>query len=303
MILSAALVAAAFAAPAAAGDAPALELARGAIARHQIVAVGRDLVVDGEALAGVTAIDGSARIAGAVTGDVTVLGGDAVLAPSAVVRGHVHVLGGRLVAAAGARIDGRSVAYPSFSRAWLTLVEGPSLGLSAASPLVLAAKLGLLAAWLALTVGLFAAGGRALATGSEEIRREPLLCFASGLVAVLALVLTGLLLSAVLPSPLALPLLALVVLTALVAKLWGMAAGFHALGVALHAARGARRVPALAAATLGLAVLGALKFVPWIGVAVWSAATLVGVGAALRTKFGRREPWFAPADLYASSAL
>jgi hypothetical protein len=223
--------------------APALVLERGAVARHQMVAVGRDVRVDGEAFAGVTAIDGSARVTGTVAGDLVVLGGDATLSPSAVVRGDVQVLGGRLAIAPGARVDGRSVAYPTFSRAWLTLLEGPSLGLPASSPVVLGAKLGLVAAWLALTVLLFAAGGRALAVASEEIRAEPLLCFATGLVAVLAIVLTTLLVSAALPPPLALPFVVLAVLAALLAKLWGSVAAFHALGRALTGRRGRRGQP------------------------------------------------------------
>jgi hypothetical protein len=256
-----------------------------------MVAVGRDVRIDGEALAGVTAIDGSARITGSVAGDLTVLGGDATLAPSAVVRGDVEVLGGRLSIAPGARVDGRSVAYPTFSRAWLTLLEGPSLGLPATSPVVIAAKLGLVAAWLALTVVLFAVAGRPLAAAAEQVRLEPLHCFASGLVAVLAALLTALLLSAALPSPVSLPLVALVVLGALVAKLWGSVAVFHALGRALLSKAARRRLPALHAAALGLVVLGALKFVPWLGVAAWSALTLVGVGATLRSQFGRRERW------------
>ena len=285
------------AAPAPGSDAPALVLERGAVARHQIVAVGRDVLVDGEALAGVTALDGTARISGSVAGDVTVLGGDAVLASTAIVRGHVQVLGGRLRAEPGARIEGRSVAYPTFSRAWLTLLEGPSLGLSAGSPVVLGAKLGLLSAWLALTVGLFAAGGRSLAEASEQVRGEPLLCFATGLVAVLAMVLTAVMLSALLPSAFALPLLALVVLVALAAKLWGSVAVFHAAGRALAGRR--RRLPTLHEACLGLAVLGLVKFVPWLGVAVWSAVTFVGVGAALRVRFGGAERPTAAERLFA----
>jgi len=296
MIPFAALGLALAVAAAPAPDAPALVLERGAVARHQMVAVGRDVIVGGEALAGVTALDGTARIAGSVAGDVTVLGGDAVLEPTAIVLGNVQVLGGRLHAAPGARIDGRSVAYPTFSRAWLTLLEGPSLGLSAGSPVVLGAKLGLLAAWLALTVGLFAAGGRALGEASAQVRGEPLLCFATGLVAVLALFLSAMMLSALLPAPFALPLLVLVVLAALAAKLWGSVAVFHAAGRALA---GRRRLPTLHEACLGLALLGALKFVPWLGVAVWSAVTLVGVGAALRTRFGHAHESHGTLDQFA----
>lgn len=277
-------------------DDPALVLEAGAVARRQLVAVGQDLVVAGDALAGATVVDGSARISGSVSGDLTVLGGDATLAPTASISGHVHVLGGRLQAAPGARIDGRSVAYPTFSRAWLTLLEGPSLGLSAGSPIVLGAKLGLLAAWLGLTVLLFAVGGRPLGAVSVELRTEPLLSFLTGLVAVLGVTLTALLLSAVLPSLLALPLLVLVVLAIFLAKLWGTVAAFHALGEALLTLRGRRRPRALDAASVGFVVLGLVKFVPYLGVAAWAAVTFVAVGATLRTKFGRREAWFAPHD-------
>lgn len=278
-----------------AGMAPAAErlealvLERGAVARHQIVAVGRDVVIDGEALAGVTALEGSARVSGTIAGDLTVLGGSATLAPGALVRGNVHILGGRLAVSPGARIDGRSVAYPTVSRAWTTLLEGPSLGLPSSSPVVLAAKLGLVAAWLAVTIVLFAAGGRGLQLASDEIGREPLICFATGLVAVLAALLTSLLLAEALPSPLAVPLVALLLLAAVVARLWGVVALFHALGRAALGFAGRRRVQALHAALAGLVLLALLKFVPWAGVVVWGAATLVGVGAALRTGFGRRD--------------
>jgi len=273
------------------GSASALVLEQGAVSRHQIVAVGKDLVVAGEALAGVTALEGSARISGTVAGDVTVMGGDVTLEPTARVGGSVHVLGGHLRLEPGALVEGSSVAYPSFSRAGLTLLEGPSLGMAATSPVVLAAKLGLVAAWLAITLILFVTTGRSLVAASDEIRREPLLCFASGLVAVLALVLTGLLLDALLPSPLSLPLLSIVVVTGIVAKLWGSVAVFHLVGRLVLRALVHGRRPLLHEALLGVLLLGALKFVPVAGIAIWTAMTLVGVGAALRTRFGRLEGW------------
>ena len=43
-------------------------------------------------------------------------------------------MGGDIQAEPGARIGGTSVSYPNASPSLLTFIEGPSLGLSAASP-------------------------------------------------------------------------------------------------------------------------------------------------------------------------
>lgn len=274
---------------------PGLHLEKGSIARQPIVAVGRSIEVDGEALAGVTAIHGSVTVTGRVVGDVTVLGGDLHLAARARIEGDALILGGRFVASRDSFLSGRAVAYPTVSHAWLTLLEGPSLGLDAGSPLVLGAKLGLVAAWLALTLLLFSTAARSVVRTADEIRLDPLRCFATGLVGVASIVLTTLFFSALLPSLVAVPMLVLVVLGALALKLWGMVAVFHGLGrwLARKLARGRMpRVVQLHAAVYGLLALGALKLVPYLGIWAWTAATLIGIGAALRTKFGRYEPWF-----------
>ena len=271
---------------------PALRLERGSVARQQLVAIGRDIAIEGDALSDVVALEGSVAVAGHVAGDVIVLGGDVRLGSRARVDGDVFVVGGAVAAATGAQIGGRSVSYPTASSAFLTLLEGPSLGLSATSPIVLGAKLALLAAWAALLLLFFAAGGRELLATSEQVRVEPFRSFLVGLTAILAAVLTALFFSAFAGALVGVPLLGLVVLFAVVLKLWGMVAVFHALGDWLAARLLRRRLRPLNAATLGLLVLGALKMVPWIGIWSWTIATLIGVGAALSTKLGRREPWF-----------
>lgn len=275
--------------------APALVLAAGSVAHRQLVAVGRDLEVAGEAFADAVALDGSVTVSGRVGGDVLALGGDVRLTPSARVGGDVFALGGTVTTAAGATLGGRSVSYPDASAAWMTLLEGPALGLSAGSPLVVGGKLALLAAWLALAIAFFAVSGRQVLSTSRGVAEEPLRSFATGLVGVVALLLTALLFSAFAAALVGVPMLALAVLLALVLKLWGMIAVFHALGDWLGRRVFGRPLRALNAATLGLLVLGAVKFVPYLGIWTWTAATFLGVGAALATKFGRREPWFEPA--------
>ena len=278
--------------PRSASPAAALRLERGSLARHQLVAIGRDLIVDGEALGDVAAVQGSVEVSGRVNGDVVVLGGGVRLLPTAHVGGDVSALGGVIQAAPGSRVDGRMVSYPTASSAWVTLMEGPSLGLGFASRLVVGAKLALLAAWTALLLLLFAASGRQVLGTADGVRREPFRSFWVGLTGVLALVLTGLFFSLFAGGLVGVPLLVLVVLLAMILKLWGMVAVFYALGEWLARRVFNRRPRPLNAATLGLLVMGAVKFLPWIGVWTWTAATLIGIGAALSTKFGRREPWF-----------
>jgi hypothetical protein len=264
----------------------------GAVTSQQLVGVGRDVVVQGQALADVAALDGSVEVSGQVTGDVVVLRGDVRLAPTARVGGDIFVVGGTIRAAPGAHAGGRMVSYPTASNAWMTLMEGPSLGLGFASRMVVGAKLALLAAWAALLLLFFATSGRQLLETADGVRREPFRSFVTGLTGVVTLVLTALFFSAFAGGMIGLPLLILVVLLGMVLKLWGMVAVFYALGdwISLHLLR--RRFRPLNAATVGLLVLGAIKFLPWFGVVAWTTATFIGIGAALSTKFGRREPWF-----------
>jgi hypothetical protein len=275
-----------------AGGKVALHLEKGSIARHQLVALGRDLVIDGDALSDVAALSGSVEISGNVAGDVVLFAGNAHLASTARVDGDVFALGGRVDAAPGARIGGRSVSYPTVSSAWLTLIEGPTLGLSALSPVVVGAKVALLAAWAVLVLLFFAASGREVLGTADSVRREPFRSFFIGLTGVLTLFLTALFFGAFAGALVGLPLLILVILLAIVLKLWGSVAVFYALGdwIAIHLLH--RRVRPLNAATGGLLLLGVLKFLPWIGDWTWTVVSFIGVGAALATKFGRREPWF-----------
>lgn len=279
-------------APVLAEKEPALVISPGSVAQRQVVALGRDLVIDGQAASDVAAVNGSVRVTGQVEGDVIVLGGGVELGSTARVRGDVFVLGGSIEAASGASIGGRSVSYPNVSAAWIVLLEGPALGQSSSSAVVIGAKLALLAAWLGWSLVLFATNGRGVLSISEAVSRHPIRNFFVGLSGVLASFLTALFFSAFAAILVGVPLLALVVLLALLLKLWGMVAVFHAAGGALTRRFSQRRWIPLNAAVVGLGLLGLVKLLPWVGTWAWTVASLIGVGAALTTKFGRREPWF-----------
>jgi hypothetical protein len=271
---------------------PAIVVEQGSYARQQVVAIGRDLEVRGEAESDVAAIGGSIRVFGRVKGDVVAMGGDCELLAGAQIGGDVFVLGGNLIIEEGVEIGGRSVSYPTVSSAWLTLMEGPSLGLASSSRVVIGAKLALLAAWLALTLVLLATSGRQILSTSDQIRIEPARDFVVGVTGVLALFMTALLFSAFAAAVVGLPLLILVLLLLLMLKLWGMVAVFHVVGAWVTSRVLKRRVQPLNSALVGLLILGCLKLIPWVGIWIWTIASLVGVGASLVTKFGRQEPWF-----------
>ena len=278
---------------------PAYHLGKGSFARQRIVTLGRDLIIDGEARSHAVALDGSASVTGLVEGDLIVLGGDVTLGESARVAGDVYVLGGTIHAAPGADIGGRSVAYPEASNLWITLLEGPALGHSAASRLVIGAKFALLAFWTLVLLLVFATSRRELLATSEAVREEPFRSFFVGLTGVAAMMLTALFFSAFAGTLLSVPLLVVVAVVALLLRFWGMVAVFHALGSWLYQTlrkwlkKSGRRVsPPVTLAFWGLLALGIVKLLPYVGVWTWSMATFIGVGAALTTKFGRREAWF-----------
>ena len=271
---------------------PAIVVEEGSVARQEVVALGRDLVVAGEAMSDVVSISGSTRVEGRVGGDVIVLGGDGRLSETARVAGDVFVLGGRLETAPGARIEGRSVSYPTVSSAWLTLIEGPSLGLSAGSPVILGAKLALMAAWLALTLLLFATSGRQLLETSESVQANAGRNFVTGVAGVLAMLLTALFFSAFAAAIVGIPLLILVVLLALMLKLWGMVSVFHATGYWLLARLFKKRALPLNYASSGSSFWARSSSFRGSEHGPGPFATFIGVGSTLTTKFGRQEPWF-----------
>lgn len=276
----------------AADPAPAYHLKEGSLARNRVVVLGQDLLIEGEALSHVVAISGNARISGRVEGDVIVLSGDAHLAQTAEVVGDVYVLDGRIETAGGAVVGGRSVAYPNASDLWVTLVQGPIVGLPAGSPVVVGARLALLAFWALVILLAIGFGRRELLNTSDSVLRQPFRNFMLGMTAVFALLLTALFFSLLSGIFLGVPLVILVAVLALMLRFWGMVAVFHALGQWLGRRLHSHPPLPLTAASYGLVALGVLKFLPQVGIISWSIATFIGVGATLTTRFGRDEAWF-----------
>lgn len=157
----------------------------------------------------------------------------------------------------------------------------------------------LLFVWVVAAMVVTLMSGREIRYSSIEVRTSPLHCFALGLAAVTSFVLTAILFSYLIPYLVGIPLLVALAVFAIITKIYGTIAVFHAIGTIVASARSRELLARrrwlrgdLAMVVIGVLLLGAIRLIPVVGTVVWGIASIFGVGTALATKFGRREPWF-----------
>ncbi len=157
----------------------------------------------------------------------------------------------------------------------------------------------LLAIWMFAAVALTLLSGREIRYSSLEMRASALHCFALGLVAVTSFILTAIVFDYLIPFHVGIPLLFALGVFAILTKIYGTIAVFHAIGTLVAGARTREQMASrkwlrgdLAMVVIGVIILGAIRLIPIAGPIIWGLASVFGIGTALATKFGRREPWF-----------
>jgi hypothetical protein len=245
----------------------------------------RNTTVSSPIAGSVQVYGGSIEVRDVIDGDLLVFGGNVTFSGRGRVKGNVVYAGGSVIDGEG-RIGGK--AYP------LASVEG-----AAASVTKTAVILSLLFVWLCAAVIVTLASGREVRFSSVEIRASALHCFVVGLVAMTSFVLTAIMFSYLVPYLIGIPLLAALAVFAILTKIYGMIAVFHAVGTVIAGSRTREQLASrrwlrgdVAMVVAGVLILGAIRLIPVVGTIAWSAASVFGIGVALATKFGRREPWF-----------
>lgn len=254
-----------------------------------------DVRVEGSLDGNVVLIGGTLMIAGVIRGDVVTLGTDITFARGGRIEGDLVSIGGALRGFERAVVSGDVVSRGSerSDRGEVTLTS-----LGQLSRLSMAINFLLLAAWLIATILLSTINGKELRFSSLELRVSPFHTFALGLVAFTSFVLSLVVLSFLIPFGVGVPLIAVVSAIAVCAKIYGMVSVFHAVGSRIFGAKTREEQPRqkvrgdLALAVAGLVILGLIRLIPFLGSFVWMIASIFGVGTALATRFGRREPWF-----------
>jgi hypothetical protein len=157
----------------------------------------------------------------------------------------------------------------------------------------------LLAVWMFAAVALTLLSGREIRYSSVEMRASALHCFALGLVAVTSFALTAIVFSYLIPYHVGVPLLFALGVFAILTKIYGTIAVFHAIGMLVAGSRTRDQLASrkwfrgdLAMVVVGVVILGVIRLIPIVGPIIWALASVFGIGTALATKFGRREPWF-----------
>lgn len=256
-----------------------------AATKGNVVVFGRDANVDHPVRGDVQVYNGSATIRDVVDGDLLVFGDGVTFAGNGRVNGDVILAGGEAHNADG-RIGGKLYTPAT--------VQGAARLATRTAVIV-----SLLFVWIIAAIVLTLMNGREIRLSSVEIRTSPLHCFALGLVAITSFVLTAIVFSYLIPYLVGIPLLFALMVFAVLTKIYGTIAVFHAIGTLVAGSRTRDQLARrrwlrgdLAMVVVGVLILGAIRLIPVVGTIVWGCASVFGIGVALATKFGRREPWF-----------
>ncbi|HYC61069.1 MAG TPA: hypothetical protein VEK79_16030 [Thermoanaerobaculia bacterium] len=229
--------------------------------------------------------NGNVTVTQPIAGDLLVAGGSVTFSGAGRVDGNLIYAASRIT---GAEDRVRGHIYPLLS------LEGAALSMTKSAVVA-----SLLLVWLIAAIVVTLMSGREVRLSSVEVRTSALHCFVLGLVALTSFVLTAIAFSYLVPYVIGIPLLAALGVFGILTKIYGMIAVFHAVGTLIAGSRSRQQLASrkwlrgdLTMVVIGVLILGAIRFIPVVGTIVWGLASVFGVGVALATKFGRREPWF-----------
>jgi len=254
-------------------------LAFGGAFANDRVRIGGDVVVEkGMTVKDAVAVGGNVTVNGVVNKSAVAVGGSVFLGPDAVVRKDVVCIGGVIEKQEGARIGGDIVemSIPGLKAVLPYLYEETPVGWLVVFEIITFA--GLLA--LALLIVALIPGPVGLI--SENVRQNLLKVTLCGILGVLVIVPLAVFLMI---TVIGIPLVALEVLLVGGAMLVGYIAMAQFIGDRLAAAIKRPGLNILWVTFLGLILLWAIGWVPFLGPAVKSAAILLGFGAVLVTIF------------------
>ncbi len=244
-------------------------------AEKDLVKIGGSVVVrEGMVVKDAVAVGGNVTVYGEVTNDAVAVGGSVILHSGALVRGSAVAVGGEVVQPEGAQVQEdvvevgvpflastvRSVTEEGWRPVWRTVQAVSFIG------------------FLALALVLVALLPDTFQAIAARSRAKPLAAGLWGLVGLLLIVPLAVLLAV---SLVGIPLIFVELLSVVLLLVFGYIGIGLLIGREVGKAFGKENMHAVVSALIGVALLGLVGWVPFLGGIVKALASLVGLGATL----------------------
>ena len=263
----------------------AVVLSAAAAGGESLVTVGKPLAVIAPVQGRVVSVAGEVDLRAPVTGDVVAWGGEVRIDPGAAIGGNLIAFGAEVSGDRGA-VAGRIVTPGSLASLYLAEAErGPFRSVPAAASAAAAGlRLLALAIWAVLSSVVLRLWAGPVARTAVCFEENPAAAATSGIVGLVFLLLSAVTAFSAFPAALRVPGAVVILAVAAALKIFGMTALFLFLGQRIARRFSPRQRPA--ALALGLLAAGLVSLVPVAGPVLWSAASIVAIGAAVYTRFG-----------------
>jgi hypothetical protein len=262
--------------------------------QDKIFSLGGNVLIEGKVMDDVLVVGGTITISGEARQSVVGIGSRIIVKSTAVIGKDLAALGGTLEKEPGCTVGGDTLYFQTAEIGDKLFKDGVLSGVFSLSliPVIVIFKLVIIFLWLMAAFLGAALFPKPLAFAAGEVRKSFWPAFGIGFLAIIVfsgLVLFSALLSFIL---IGIPVLLGLVAAGFIIKVFGRIVVFYVLGDSLLRALGSRKISALGAVLVGLALFSFIGFIPVVGFLFGLAMNAVGWGIALRTKFGTRENWF-----------
>jgi hypothetical protein len=251
-----------------------------------IVRIGKDITIEkGQKVKRAVTISGQITVIGTVEENVLAIGGSVVLTKTAVVKGDVASLGGVIVIAKDAVVQGdlteinSTNLYETFADAISSEWEGWSWVFALIS-------LSILTVILVLSLIISALMPKQIRVVSEAIGKNTLRVILVGILCLVAIVPLALLLTI---SVVGIALIPLEVILVVITGLLGFIAVSRLIG-SWVLRLGKRNAGIVRETFWGMVIVWMVGWIPYVGWMIKAAVVVIGLGAALVTRFGTYRP-------------
>lgn len=266
-------------------------IAAGAMASNNdksVIRIGKDVTIEkGQRVRSVLILGGQITIHGTVEDGVLAVGGSVVLTRTAVVKGDVASVGGVIVIAKDAEIGGdlTEINSTNFYETIMNSISSEWAGWSWVFALI---SLSILAVVLCMALLTAALLPKQVIAVSEAVRENTLKVILTGVLALVTIAPLALLLTI---SVIGIALIPLEIILVVLTILLGFIAVSRLIGSWVFGLIGKSGTGVVRETFWGLVIIWIVGWIPYVGWMIKALAIVLGLGAALITRFGTHQGW------------